>query len=497
MFAFIQRSLKLKIQMGYLILLLPLLASLVVSYLSLNSIWKRIHGLETIDYFTQNLLEIRRYEKNYFLYHKIQDLDRALTLSKNALNILENHRNTFLKIDEQLFKELEKSLLLYYSAISSLKQHELDLYSAGYIRNLGRSLIETSKKIRQKEVAFIDDVFQKMMSLVFILGLISVGTISGVGYFMSRTVVSPLEELEDTMRNIVLKKDNLLDTPKFPKSKDKEIVSVFKTFNFMIKELEARKEQLVQSKKLAALGTLLSGVAHELNNPLSNASSTCQILLEDLDEFDKETLRNFIKQIDNEIWRARDIVRTLLEFSRNRHYELKRWPLEDLVNEVIFMLRNKIRDNIKIHLYISDNLEIYVDKQRFQQVLINLLSNAIDAIEGEGEILIKACEDPDRRGVFIAIEDNGSGIPQDILEKIFDPFFTTKGAKGSGLGLYLVNEIVYRHGGTIDVESEQGKGTTFYLFFPYERESSNNQKTVKFHQNNEGKKCQLNQKKIN
>jgi signal transduction histidine kinase len=465
-----RHSLRFKIQVGYFILLIPLLISLSLSYFGLCSIWQRIQILELMDNFRENILEARRFEKNFLLYRHREDIARARDFADKALDILKEHKQSFLKIsNKHLVHQLKSNLLQYRADLQKFSTEEpgkLDQQEEKKLRKVGKELVDLSNVIREKEVQLIDRTFQGIVYYLFILAVISIGIIIAVGYLMSQTVVRPLEQLEKCMRDLAQGK-NL--EPPCPKSKDKEIASVIKTLYLMLDELEARKEQLVQSKKLAALGTLLSGVAHELNNPLSNASSSCQILLEDLDDLDKNLLRAMLKQIDGEIWRARDIVRTLLEFSRHRHYEPRTWPLSQLVEEVLVMTRGKLSPGVRIDLKIPPDLKIYVDKQRFQQALLNLVSNAIDAVGEEGRIVIGAQEDADRYGVLIIVQDNGCGIPPEIQDKIFDPFFSTKGTKGSGLGLYLVNEIVARHGGSITLKSDPGKGTSFYLFFPHKR----------------------------
>ncbi|OAG26989.1 ATP-binding protein [Thermodesulfatator autotrophicus] len=459
-----ESSLRLKVQIGYLILLIPLCFSLILSYISLNSLWYRIKSLETIDLFIQNLLEIRRYEKNFFLYKNNKDLENTKKLATRTLEILSKKKEIFYKIDKEKSKEIKNKLNNYLLFLNKIEEIKPEI-----VRKLGHELIILGKDLRNKQLSIIDTSFSKLIVYLFILGLISIGIIIGVGFFLAKRVVSPLEDLEKCMKEILTSKYFSVNCPSH---RDKEVRSVMKTLDLMLKEIKARKAQLIQSEKLASLGTLLFGVAHELNNPLSNASSSCQILMEDIDNIDKNEIKNFIKQIDHEIWRARDIILALLEFSRYKQFDLSEWNLYNLIQEVLFILKSKIKQkNIKVDIRVDKKLKIYADKQTFQQALINLISNSIDAIENNGQILIKACYDPNRHGIFIAIEDNGCGIPLSILDKIFDPFFTTKGVKGIGLGLYLVNEIVSRHGGTIEVESEQGKGTIFYLFFPYKRHS--------------------------
>jgi signal transduction histidine kinase len=251
---------------------------------------------------------------------------------------------------------------------------------------------------------------------------------------------------------------------------DPEINSLLKAFNRMTNELRVRQQQLVQTEKLASLGTLLSGVAHELNNPLSNISTSAQILAEEIEDADLEFKNSLIQQVIDQADRARDIVRTLLEFSRAGKVNKQRLLLAKLVNETIVLLRGQVPSEVDIQVDIPEELEIVVDKQRLQQVCLNLAKNAVDVLGQEGHIWISAREmkrEKRPREVEILIEDDGPGIPVDIVPRIFDPFFTTKDVgHGSGLGLFIVHDIIEWHGGTINVDSRPGEGTTFIIWLP-------------------------------
>jgi two-component system NtrC family sensor kinase len=169
--------------------------------------------------------------------------------------------------------------------------------------------------------------------------------------------------------------------------------------------------------------------------------------------------------------RARDIVRTLLEFSRKSEFAWQELSLKTLVEKTITLLRGQISSNISINLDIPDDLKIICDKQRMQQVFLNLLKNALDVLGENGQIWVSCRElinkERSRREVEILIEDNGPGIPEEIRNRIFDPFFTTKDVgHGSGLGLFIVHDIIEMHGGSIRVDSRPGQGTTFILWLP-------------------------------
>jgi two-component system NtrC family sensor kinase len=312
-------------------------------------------------------------------------------------------------------------------------------------------------------------------------------------------VVQPLKSLEESMGVIAEGKFERVAID----SKDREIVSLTKAFNKMLKELELHERHLIQSEKLASLGTLLSGVAHELNNPLSNISSSNQILMEEFKEarekqpagswpLNPDFSVELIAQINDQTDRARNIVRSLLDFSRDREFKKEKLSLKKIFEETIQFVKGQVPTKIGIHLSVADDIMIVADKQRIQQAFLNLIKNAIDAIDAnEGTISIKAEKhraiddiEDEKIGIYnylkysgkctleedtvdIEIRDSGSGMPIDILPKIFDPFFTTKDVgKGSGLGLFIVHEIIAEHDGCIAVDSEPGKGTTFLMRLP-------------------------------
>jgi signal transduction histidine kinase len=299
---------------------------------------------------------------------------------------------------------------------------------------------------------------------------------------LSRMVVRPLKHMEESMEAVANGRRDQIDIP----SADREIVSLTHAFNHVLQELELRQKHLVRSEKLASLGTLLSGVAHELNNPLSNISSSCQILMEEGEGADHEFGREMLAQIDEQTIRARNIVRSLLDFARDREFKREALPLAGLVAETLRFIKGQVPSRVSVVTDIPADIEIQGDKQRLQQVFLNLIKNALEALEGAGEIAIRAVRrgtaqaeespgsfkflaqcNPAEEAVEIEIRDNGHGIPPEVLPRIFDPFFTTKDVgKGSGLGLFVVYEIIEEHGGCIAAESEQGKGTAFHIRLP-------------------------------
>jgi PAS domain S-box-containing protein len=257
-----------------------------------------------------------------------------------------------------------------------------------------------------------------------------------------------------------------------PKGDVKDVIGTFFDISDQRKAEEAlkkRSEQLMQARKLASLGILTSGVAHELNNPLNNISTSVQILLEELEEDNIEFKRNLLIEAEKQVERARDIVKALLEFSREKSLSLKRVQFKNLVKKTINLLKGEWPSEISINMKVSEDIEANLDPKRIQQVLINLILNSIQAMTEGGVLTIKAWEgmENDAKMLYFQVQDTGDGISSQDIKKIFDPFFTTRDVgKGSGLGLSISHSVIEQHGGRIDVESVPGETTKFTVILP-------------------------------
>ena len=230
-------------------------------------------------------------------------------------------------------------------------------------------------------------------------------------------------------------------------------------------ELIKKNEELLRSKKLASIGTLASGVAHELNNPLNNIYTTAQRLMKKSEDECPQFIRNGLDDIFSQTMRVKKIVGELLEFARGREPQMRDVELNKLIKGAYKQISDTTKtENINFTLDSGpDEIIIYVDPEQIEQVFINLFTNALDAMPEGGRLSVKA--ELENAVVKIRISDTGRGMSRPTLEKIFEPFFTTKD-KGTGLGLAIVFNIIQKHNGQITIDSEEGKGTTFIITLP-------------------------------
>jgi signal transduction histidine kinase len=210
-----------------------------------------------------------------------------------------------------------------------------------------------------------------------------------------------------------------------------------------------------------------------LNNPINNISTTLQILLEELEDGDIDYQRMQLEEAEKQVERARDIVKALLEFSRETDFSIQKVCLQDLIENTLKLIRGEVPADVEIETELPPDIKMALDPRTIQQVLINLIINGIQAMPHGGKLYIRGFESPDAEEVCIQVQDTGSGISPEDLPKIFDPFFSTKEVgHGTGLGLSVSHGIVKKHGGRISVESDLGKGTTFTLFLKARPESA-------------------------
>ena len=235
----------------------------------------------------------------------------------------------------------------------------------------------------------------------------------------------------------------------------------------MEKKLQETHLQLVNSEKMASLGKLAAGIAHEINNPLGGILIYSSLMMEDLPGDDAK--RGDLARIVQEAGRCKEIVKSLLEFARQTEPKKEPADINRAINDGLFFLVNQaLFHNIQIVKKLDPFLPfVRGNASQLKQVFMNIVVNAAEAMHGSGILTITTSQAPDRKTVLIEFTDTGEGIPEENLSRIFDPFFTTKDVgKGTGLGLATSYGIVEEHGGKISVKSKVGEGTTFTIELP-------------------------------
>jgi signal transduction histidine kinase len=337
------------------------------------------------------------------------------------------------------------------------------------VRELGQRMLD----LAEREVAFERSMIRQILETlrVQLIGVFVVALALGVvlPFLAFRKFFKLLHLLRRTTEHIAGGRFEKIPV----EASEIEMRQLMEAFNHMVEELERHEAQMIQAQKLSSLGTMAAGVAHQLNNPLNNIWTSCQIAIDELDACDPPFMRKMLDNIDQETARARDIVKGLLEFSRTKVFSMRWIELAVIAKRALTLIAAQVPAEVEIHTDIPPQLKVQVDVQRFQEVLLNLLLNAVQAIGSRpGRVMLKATADETARQAVITVQDTGPGIPADIRGRIFDPFFTTKGDnQGTGLGLAVAYGIIKQHRGSIAVESEPGEGCTFVIRLPLESPS--------------------------
>jgi signal transduction histidine kinase len=334
------------------------------------------------------------------------------------------------------------------------------------LRQYGADMVSFATEFVEKE----RDVVRQMLKLsrripFYFLGALLVIMIS-MGTFFARTLLATLERFMKYTDRIGMGDFS----PITPARKYQDEFSLLaKAFNRMIKELDHRHRILVESHKLRAIGTLVAGVAHELNNPLNNTMLTAAMLEEDFNTLSDEEKLEMVADLMGETERSQGIVRNLLDFARESETTMKPLAIDELMEDSIRLVASQVKlSKVRLETDFQKDLPtVHGDEQMLKQVFVNLILNAADVLPPRGKIFISINNISKQGYLSVAVTDNGPGMPEHVLEQIFDPFFTTKSkGKGTGLGLSVSQGIIRKLGGFIKVKSTVNAGTTFTVFLP-------------------------------
>ena len=297
-----------------------------------------------------------------------------------------------------------------------------------------------------------------------------------VSYLLGNSIIKPIQSLVSASH--ILAEGDLNHRVEC-KSKD-EIGELARTFNFMANSIKERDEQLkenterkiMESERLAIVGQLAAGVAHEINNPLGSILLYSNLLLEDMKE--ENLIKENLKKIVEQTTRCKEIVKGLLDFSRLTIAEMKFTNVHEIIENVLSLVKNQsMFQNVDIITDFNRSLPvIMLDKAKIQQVFINILLNAVESMDGQGKLTIETCYSADGKFLNVNFTDTGYGIKKENMRKIFDPFFSA-GHKphSTGLGLSISYGIIKKHKGNISVKSKVGKGSTFTVSLPIKEQN--------------------------
>jgi len=437
-----------------------------------DSFQKNVRMLEHASNISNLSLEIRRYEKNYIIGQAQDDYNTAAAFVDQVIAYIEAIDQDIDSEDKNVLVRLEKMIQQYMVLFRDLKDNcpgPSLLDDCNYreaLQNKGAEIVTLAEWLTRDSQAAVEKFAgESKIKLTLYFSFLIVFSLSGMIVFFI-TIGKRLKTLESAANAIATG-----DYRSLPESKlNDEVQIVFKAFDRMVEVLEERQELLFQAEKLSSLGTLTSGVAHQLNNPLNNITTSCQLALEETKELqDAPFLQKLLNTIEEETQRAAEIVRGLLEFSRRDMFTQRPASLKKLISTAVSLVISDVPSGIKIVQNIPEDLTANIDEQKMKEVFINLIINSIQAIKDEtGTIAINAEHDLDNNCIAVHISDTGIGVEEESIHQIFDPFYTTKDiGMGTGLGLAVVYGIIKKHQGTISVRNNEDKGATFTITLPH------------------------------
>jgi len=447
----------------------------------LNLVLTKLRFAEIADDLNASFLEMRIAEKNYFLYHDdsaLSEIDEKIAFT---LQVIDKVSPDIVRaIGVENLERLKDHVSRYSKVVQRARQAGgPDAVLRRHLRQVGKELREfsaTTTQLERQEVNRIIAGSKRVLLLSFLAILVAAIL---VGQLLSNKILRSLGKIEDLARVVSRGDFHGSDGP-VPTD---EFGTVISAINTMSDELRDREEELIQSKKLASLGVLTAGVAHELTNPLNNISMIAQNFMELHDYLSPENQVDLMSKVQGETERIEAVVRNLLDFSKPKDANLRKTDINQTVRRALRLMQNSIDiANVETRLDLAEVLpSVFIDENQFVQVLVNFILNATQAMKPGGILGLTTQLTPAADAIQVAVADTGKGIPPEFLPHIFDPFFSTKGVGGTGLGLSVSYSIIKNHGGNIKVESVVDKGTRFTIDLPLYKGDELNGKPLSNH----------------
>ena len=398
------------------------------------------------------------------------DLERMLESAKDAEHVLRTESLDMASADREVLPNLlrtaEACRRLLVTSTKDGRAHAgigvLSSAQAGELRSLGAEANRLLEAMIRRERVAVDGILgaAETGSLVLLGSLLVL--FGAITFSFARAMVVPIGRFKGYTGRIASGDFTFIRPAR--RYRD-EFTDLAVAVNQMLAELRAQQNRVVKGAKLAAVGTLTSGIAHELNNPLNNISITTEALMEGLTSMSQDEKWRHLQDIYFETERAGEIVKSLLDFTRQEKLEMVALDLAEVVQSTLRLAQNEMAINdVSLTVDIPADLpQVRGAANQLRQVFLNLFLNAIQAMPEGGTLWVRAnTHEADR--VCVEIRDSGIGIPPEVLPHIFDPFFTTQEpGKGTGLGLSVSLGIIRKFGGDLQVTSEPGKGATFHV----------------------------------
>jgi two-component system NtrC family sensor kinase len=466
-------SIRTRITLAFLLAFLFSFGIGISSMIYISILSKNQNFFDNAGKFAFEVDQARRNEKNFFLYGSKADLFTALKNIRSAESILQATASEMRSlVKQETFKRLLNDLHQYEQVMTEIaarykgqgygkKPDAPDAESQ--LRTSGHHILTFAAELVEQERAKGHEAVRLFMKAAIFLLVVNFIIMVLVAVELMRQILQPLGRTVQYTQRIAAGDFSLINPKRYFRD---EFSHLAININRMIFKLLENQKQLVQNRKMVAVGTLTSGIAHELNNPLNNISLTTEAMLIDLDSYSRDEMTEMLKDIYTQVERASGTVRNLLDFTRLEPSKGVNINIEKLILSTLKLVNNeRILNGVEEIVQIEENLPaVQGNFRNLQQVFLNIFLNAIQAMSHGGKLTVQAKKDGDS-GIRVDITDNGCGIDKNDLERVFDPFFTTKDVgKGTGLGLSVSYGIVRKMGGDIRVASEPGKWTTFSVF---------------------------------
>ncbi len=465
-------SMRTRIAVVFLPLFLLMCGITLAAILFVSGLAAKVDFLEKASNHLFEIQQARRFEKNFFLYGT-NLVDASNNIHKAESDLERSAKEFRLVVGDARYLKMKESVGEYAALLDELlastergkPAESAERAIETRLRRSGAVIVSDAEEMVDKERLAMRATLHTSTVVAVAFLVMMMACMAFVAGFLARAVLTPLARFVSYTGRI----GGGDYSPIRPARKYRdEFSDLAIAINQMLHELKVRQEQLLQAGKMAAIGTLTSGIAHEINNPLNNIALTTETLITGFGDYPDQEKVRMLEQLYTQVERASSTVRNLLDFTRKEKPVFTSVSIPEVLESTLKLVRNELAlGHVDLRLELPPALpRVTGNPRNLQQVFLNLFLNAIQAMPQGGRLAVHAEEEEDH-SLRIDVRDTGLGIPPENLSKVFDPFFTTKEpGRGTGLGLSVSYGIIENHKGRITVESAVGEGTTFSIFLP-------------------------------